>query len=354
MNNEVVSYKQNQEMQGLYVVFQYIDNFGGHYYKNGKKEYPYKEIAFFVGNIPEESRGLFTEIISEKLCSLLYKEIYFPPAYENADAYFIQLLKYDELDDRQRYDAAVNRNDRALVSLVSNIKKNLATVAAMQVEAESSFNNCEIIDLSDEMTPQFDDAAIADITPTTDGLLGIVDRFDAIAQNSAKQTELLEMIYEGNKTNYTEMNVMQNGSTQENDPKSIKRIPTKKINVKGGRPDQKTTDRICFAIIHLFLSTQKSKTINNTKTLKDAADKINRHLKEMGSNITINVRRLDGDKIPGRLLRYLLKNVTGRHFFGYNDDKYERDRNMVAEYKIKFTTAFVEDEQSENRLIKLM
>lgn len=129
---------------------------------------------------------------------------------------------------------------------------------------------------------------------------------------------------------------------------------TEKQRRKGGRPPQVETDKICFAIIHMFLSFQCGKTINNIKTLDDAADKINRHLEVMGSDIQIDDRRLDGYKIPGQLFRYLLTKVTKYYSFGYNEDKQERDEKMVAEYLRKYGTRFVLDERSKNRLNNMM
>lgn len=101
---------------------------------------------------------------------------------------------------------------------------------------------------------------------------------------------------------------------------------------KCGRPSQEEIDNICFAIIEMFLSYQNNKTLNNIKELDDAVEKINRRLSDKKCGIKIDVRRLDGDKIPGRLFRYLWRNTVGVFEWGYTQDKLERDKKMADEY----------------------
>lgn len=122
---------------------------------------------------------------------------------------------------------------------------------------------------------------------------------------------------------------------------------------KGGRPSNAEYDKICFAIIKMFLSFKINQTLNSISTLNDAADKINQQLKAMKSDVRIDVRRLDGDKIPGRLFRFLWKRAMGVYAWNYDEYKWSLDCKMVATYINKFSEAWDADERLKNRLNKL-
>ncbi len=106
---------------------------------------------------------------------------------------------------------------------------------------------------------------------------------------------------------------------------------------KGGRPSKETTDKICYAIIKMFISYQSSKPINDITELEDAVQKINRRLKDLKCNdVKISVRQLDVDKIPGRLFRCLWRIKTRRFEWGYNEDKFQRDIKLLNRYREKY------------------
>lgn len=105
---------------------------------------------------------------------------------------------------------------------------------------------------------------------------------------------------------------------------------------KGGRPSNAENDKICFVIIEMFLSYQKDKTLNNIKWLDDAVKKINRRLSDKKCDIKIDARRLDGDKIAGRLFRYLWSVKMKIFAWGYNQDKFERDKEWAEGYIDKY------------------
>ena len=116
------------------------------------------------------------------------------------------------------------------------------------------------------------------------------------------------------------------------DNKTVKPEMTQKK--KGGRPTKEQEERICIAIIELFDSPKKSQIINSIKTLGDAVKKINRLLRESG--IQIDERRLDGDKKPGRLFRYLWYFHTKIFRWGYREQNLEMDKDLIKEYRTKY------------------
>ena len=104
---------------------------------------------------------------------------------------------------------------------------------------------------------------------------------------------------------------------------------------KCGRPTKKEEEKICFAIIGLFDSPKKNQIINSIKTLGNVVKKINRRLKDSG--IEIDERRLDGDKIPGRLFRYLWYYHTKIFAWGYREQNIEMDKDLIQEYLKKYS-----------------
>ena len=119
------------------------------------------------------------------------------------------------------------------------------------------------------------------------------------------------------------------------DSPADKTAKPKTAKKKGGRPTKKEEEIICFAIIGLFDSPKKNQIINSIKTLGDVVKKINRRLKE--SEIEIDERRLDGDKIPGRLFRYLWYHHTKIFAWGYREQNIERDKGLIQEYQKKYS-----------------
>ena len=123
---------------------------------------------------------------------------------------------------------------------------------------------------------------------------------------------------------------------------------------KGGRPSNAEYSKIFFAIIKMLLSFKKNQTINNIKTLDTVADKINRQLREMKSDVRINVRQLDIGKTPGRFFRFFWAMATGVYAWDYDEYKMGLDYEMIDVYIKKFSKAWNADERLKSRLDNLM